>query len=100
MEVIQNADDNKYTEGETPTVSITVFPKHVKIECNEEGFSRENIQALCRTGRSSKTLGQGYTGEKGIGKSGKALHFKQSKFHRIIPGFMLQVMLNNLVIRK
>lgn len=67
MEVIQNADDNKYTESETPTVSITVFPKHVKIECNEEGFSRENIQALCRTGRSSKTLGQGYTGEKGIG---------------------------------
>ncbi|KAF2276420.1 uncharacterized protein EI97DRAFT_458354 [Westerdykella ornata] len=67
MEVIQNADDNKYTEGETPTVSITVFPKHVKIECNEEGFSRENIQALCRTGRSSKTPGQGYTGEKGIG---------------------------------
>ncbi|KAF1960437.1 putative heterokaryon incompatibility protein [Byssothecium circinans] len=67
MEVIQNADDNKYTEGEMPTVSITVFPKHVKIECNEEGFSRENIQALCRTGRSSKTPGQGYTGEKGIG---------------------------------
>jgi hypothetical protein len=67
MEVIQNADDNKYTKGETPTVSITVFPKYVKIECNEKGFSREHIQALCRTGRSSKTPGQGYTGEKGIG---------------------------------
>jgi hypothetical protein len=67
MEVIQNADDNKYTEGETPTISIAVFPKHVQIGCNEEGFSRENIQALCRTGRSSKTPGQGYTGEKGIG---------------------------------
>ncbi|KAH8697486.1 putative heterokaryon incompatibility protein [Talaromyces proteolyticus] len=67
MEVIQNADDNKYAEGETPTLSITVSPKHVKIECNEEGFSRENIQALCRTGRSSKRPGQGYTGEKGIG---------------------------------
>jgi hypothetical protein len=67
MEVIQNADDNKYAKGKTPTVSITVFPEHVQIECNEVGFSRENIQSLCRTGRSSKAPGQGYTGEKGIG---------------------------------
>lgn len=67
MEAIQNADDNKYAKGVTPTLSITVTPQHVKIGCNEEGFSRENIQALCRTGRSSKRPGQGYTGEKGIG---------------------------------
>jgi len=67
MEVIQNADDNKYTEGTTPSVSITVFPNYVKIGCNEEGFSRKNIRALCGTGQSSKTSGQGFTGEKGIG---------------------------------
>jgi peptidylprolyl isomerase len=34
-----------------------------------------NFEALC-------------TGEKGMGKSGKALAFKDSAFHRIIPGFM------------
>ena len=37
----------------------------------------ENFRALC-------------TGEKGVGNSGKALHFKNSFFHRIIPGFMAQ----------
>ena len=30
------------------------------------------------------------TGEKGVGASGKPLHYKGSKMHRIIPGFMLQ----------
>ena len=67
MEMIQNADDNQYAQDTIPTISIKVFPKYVKIECNEAGFTEENIQALCRTGRSSKKPGQGYTGEKGIG---------------------------------
>merc|ERR1740129_1691681 len=31
-----------------------------------------------------------YTGEKGVGKSGKPLHFKGSGFHRVITDFMCQ----------
>ena len=39
------------------------------------------------TGKNFKCL---CTGEKGKGISGKNLHYKSSRFHRVVPGFMIQ----------
>ncbi|CAD7932366.1 unnamed protein product [Amoebophrya sp. A120] len=51
-------------------IEITLRTDHAPKTC-------ENFRALC-------------TGEKGIGTSGKPLHYKNTTFHRVIPGFMCQ----------
>ncbi|KAG6603093.1 peptidyl-prolyl cis-trans isomerase [Phytophthora cinnamomi] len=74
--------------GKTPTITDQVF-FDVSIGGKPAGRivmglygktvpkTAENFRALC-------------TGEKGEGKSGKPLHYKDSIFHRIIPNFMVQ----------
>jgi peptidylprolyl isomerase len=54
-------------------------PKRVVMELFKHVVPKtaENFRALC-------------TGEKGDGKAGKPLHFLNSMFHRVIPGFMMQ----------
>lgn len=71
LELIQNADDNAYDDGVTP--SATFFYRRdgfLFFACNEKGFTKANLRAICSANRSTKTLNKGktgVTGEKGVG---------------------------------
>ncbi|EAW19928.1 uncharacterized protein NFIA_095480 [Aspergillus fischeri NRRL 181] len=71
FELLQNADDNSYNVAKStstdPFVSFCVYNRRIIVECNEDGFTHENLVAICNVGKSSKTGAQGYIGEKGIG---------------------------------
>jgi len=69
LELIQNADDNHY-EVADPTLHLTYAKNHLRIDCNEIGFSPKDIDAICSVGQSSKAgagVSTQYVGEKGIG---------------------------------
>lgn len=74
MELIQNADDNTFENDVVPTLSFHVLGSDVGwqmlVECNETGFQKKHIEALCKIGDSTKSVKdrmKGYIGEKGIG---------------------------------
>jgi hypothetical protein len=71
FELLQNCDDNHYSKAlehsEVPFVSFSVYSDRIIMECNEDGFTPENLAAICSVGKSSKTGAQAYIGEKGIG---------------------------------
>lgn len=71
FELLQNADDNSFevakARGGTPYIAFKVYPDRIIVECNEDGFTKEDLEALCDVGGSSRTSWHGYTGAKGIG---------------------------------
>lgn len=77
-------EKSEYSDSENPIVYFDVRigekePQRIEMELykNLVPKTAENFRALC-------------TGEKGIGKSGKPLHFKGCAFHRLIKDFMIQ----------
>jgi len=68
LELIQNADDNRYAEGATPALHITVAADRVRFDNNELGFTEKNVLSLCNIGQSTKAGSDPrYIGNKGIG---------------------------------
>lgn len=75
FELIQNAEDNDYANGITPTLRFRINEIEIEgkrqialiVENNETGFQKEHVDAICKVGQSTKLKAQGYIGEKGIG---------------------------------
>ncbi|KAK9926574.1 hypothetical protein M0R45_023795 [Rubus argutus] len=78
MELIQNSEDNEYSEGVDPSlefvitsrdITATGAPATLMVFNNEKGFSASNIDSICSVGMSTKkgNRQRGYIGEKGIG---------------------------------
>ncbi|KAL0392595.1 UNVERIFIED_CONTAM: protein NO VEIN, partial [Sesamum radiatum] len=67
-EPVQNADDNIYPGDVEPTLIFILHEKGIVVLNNEQGFSANNIRALCDVGNSTKKGHKaGYIGKKGIG---------------------------------
>jgi|GEM_PF-895650 len=76
FELIQNAEDNTYKKTE-PSLSLRLAkadPTNSQnavgaliIQNNEIGFFRDNVDAICAVGKTTKSKIKGYIGEKGIG---------------------------------
>ncbi|KAH7036417.1 hypothetical protein B0J12DRAFT_765414 [Macrophomina phaseolina] len=67
LELLQNADDNKYDDTK-PTLALAYTEdKHFRLHCNEKGFSPEDVEAICDIGNSTKLSSASTTGEKGVG---------------------------------
>ncbi|ORX95880.1 hypothetical protein BCR34DRAFT_187331 [Clohesyomyces aquaticus] len=69
LEFIQNADDNLYAPGVTPSLEFTYHRDYLRVDCNETGFAESNVDAICSIGNSTKVRSNSMdtVGEKGIG---------------------------------
>ena len=70
LELLQNADDNEYAQGQTPGLEITLTDNACTFACNEKGFTPENVFAICYAAASTKERRKSaktFIGEKGIG---------------------------------
>lgn len=80
LELVQNADDNKYRDDVDPSMTFTY--QHgdstsggtLRVDSNENGFSSANIQSICSAGESTKADSDAFSdpeadriGEKGVG---------------------------------
>ncbi len=67
LELIQNADDNQYSNANSPTLVFLIESNSITLFNNELGFEEKNIQAICAVGASTKGKHkQGYIGRKGL----------------------------------
>ncbi|KAI0971040.1 hypothetical protein F4678DRAFT_461586 [Xylaria arbuscula] len=71
FDLLRNADDNDFTKArsrfEIPFVTFKVTPSCITVDCNEDGFTPEDVTALCNVGKSSRAGSGPYFSTEGIG---------------------------------
>lgn len=82
MDKSRNQDDDFKRHG--------FYKVFFDISIDEEKVGRIEFKLLNSCPKTIENFKQLCTGEKGVGRRGKKLHYKGTKFHRIIPGFMVQ----------
>lgn len=64
-------DDNQYTQAravyDAPWLSVVVAQDMIYIESNEDGFTENDVKALCDVNKSSKAGKPGYIGQPAVG---------------------------------
>ncbi|KAL1659087.1 hypothetical protein GGF50DRAFT_131293 [Schizophyllum commune] len=82
LEMVQNADDNKYAEGTKPTLTIRIEDHAVTFSSNELGFEPANVRAICSVGKSTKKgmSGRCYVGFKSCFKVADVVHIASRDF--------------------
>lgn len=67
-ELIQNADDNTYTDSiDDRVIKFVLNENALTVFNNEVGFEPANIEAICRVGGSTKKAKANNIGQKGVG---------------------------------
>ncbi|KAI1117174.1 hypothetical protein F5Y14DRAFT_373422 [Nemania sp. NC0429] len=71
FDLLRNADDNDFTKArsrfEIPFVTFRITPSCITVDCNEDGFTPDDVTALCGVGESSRTGSGPYFSNEGIG---------------------------------
>lgn len=71
FDLLRNADDNDFTKArsrfEIPFVTFRITPSCITVDCNEDGFTPDDVTALCSVGESSRTGSGPYFSNEGIG---------------------------------
>uniref|UniRef100_A0A0D9XZ92 Sacsin/Nov domain-containing protein n=1 Tax=Leersia perrieri TaxID=77586 RepID=A0A0D9XZ92_9ORYZ len=99
MELIQNAEDNEYPSDVQPALEFAIIKNDITatgaastllVFNNERGFSAENIESICRIGKSTKKGNRhlGCIGEKGIGF--KSVFLVSSQPHIFRNGYQIK----------
>ncbi|TLD20697.1 hypothetical protein PspLS_08606, partial [Pyricularia sp. CBS 133598] len=71
LELLRNADENLFENanavGALPTIAFHIHCDRIIVECNEDGFTKENLAAICSVGKSTKPNDYGRVETRGNG---------------------------------